>query len=227
MCRCHIASVTVPVSRFSSKTLRAFALCAIMGKRMQPSNVDGVLIKDLLDKTISKSQLQTITDCEGKLIDFSFQDGKNKPAETSLYKNRDLLKLGLSHNTCNIWNKQTLVQGFAKYNKANDNIITNAAPPNKRHLILEDNAIRLQSLFQELNTQKRSMTSGLRKPNWLKELINMIDGEDCSSSNALVLASPNKKQSGGMSPDRAVVTFRSPPQSSNGSTKKADACSER
>ena len=168
-----------------------------MAKRMQPPSIDGKFIRALLATHIDPVKWvdSNIKAHKGKILDFEFESSKSKPTIASIKSVKNLLRDGLQTNPTNVWNKTTIKDGFRILNMAHDNkmVIHGGAT------VLDEEACRLQLLWQELTCKKRAMGSGIRMEPWLKELVDMVQLPKASpiksepGSSSLVAVSPTKR----------------------------------
>ena len=126
-----------------------------------------------------------------------------------------MLEAMLKINKSNIWTKGTIKSGFMIYDKRNGRFMQKHGNPT----IHDDQAQKLLSLLSDLNARKKSMTSGLRCPGWLRRLLSMVDltiegsGDEMDeTAEPLVSASP-------LTIERPLVS--SPRSSPNNKKKRA------
>ena len=107
---------------------------------------------------------------------------------------QDVLREGLERNSSCIFTKALFKQSFKLWDSATGNHMRKAATGHDTD-IHDTEAGRLQMLFDEIKTRKKNMTTGVRTPDWLKNLIAMVDSDDIEIASP-VHVSPQKPKPG-------------------------------
>ena len=158
-------------------------------KRIQPGHVTPTAIKNILLDTLDERCTLEIQEHGGKIFVVKFKAGGRCDEaryicafkylycddihnsvvsfKGSMKRYEALLAAGLAFNDTNIWNKSTFIKGITEFDRAIGFQMQKYGPST----IYDDQAILLLSLFQDLSIRKRSMSSGVRCPDFLKEFV--------------------------------------------------------
>ena len=109
---------------------------------------------------------------------------------------KPLMKALIAHNSTNIWRQKTFSFAFQGLDKDLGGRMHKAADPQNKSpnklQIYEDNAARVMAMLSEVTLKRNSVTSGIRTPQWLKELIQAVDlDENAAVGNTAIVASEN------------------------------------
>ena len=122
---------------------------------------------------------------------------------------KDPIRKLLELNPTNIWTNTTFKSGLFRWDSKTGKHMKTHGPPT----VFDDQAAKMLVLMGELANKKRSTTSGVRQPAFLRNLLSMIDpseddGKNDGSEEPLMEASPQRrsKQLVAWSPETAEKT---------------------